>query len=132
MTFGQLVHEVFADKQLAALALLVVADLILGILAAFKLGTFRLSYVSDFLRNDVLFKVVPYFFLKVAATVAGAYDIVVDNFDWGLIAGGAYIIIVLALVGSLLKSVADLGLMKTLAAKAPQLFGAENAAPPKD
>ena len=137
MTFGQLVQQFFADGKVEALAVLIVVDLLVGIAAAFKLGNFRLSYVADFLRNDVAFKVVPYFVLHAAAIVAGQRDILIDGLDWGVIAGGAYGVLVVALAASILKSVGDLGLRPGPTPEGTQtvetaLFGAENAAPPKD
>lgn len=132
MTFGQLLSTFFHDDKVGIALLLVALDLILGILAAFKLGTFRLSYVADFLRNDVAFKLVPYFILYVAAIVAGQESFLIDGLDIGLVAGGTYGVLVLAWTGSILGSLRQLGLAGGDLSVREVLAGAENAAPPKD
>jgi hypothetical protein len=128
MNFGQLLHHFFSDgKVLAALAAVLI-DFVLGVAAALKLRTFRLSYISDFGRNDVLFKLVPYFVLYSGALVAGSKDVVIPGLDLGLIAGAAYVAFMAAWVGSILASLAHLG----IPAGGTMLSGGENAAPPKD
>lgn len=117
------------EKVQILLLLLLILDLPLGILASLRVGNFRLSYIADFLRNDVLFKVVPYFFVYAASIVAGNTDILVPGFDFGFIAGGAYAFVIAGLVGSILSSLKTLGFLNGLTDK---LAGSENAAPPKD
>jgi hypothetical protein len=120
-------HTFLNDTKVHIVFVLLILDFILGVIAAVAKGIFRLSYVSDFLRNDVIFKVIPYFTLYAAALVAGG-EAVVPGFDFGLISGAAYAILVAAFVGSILSSLRTLGLLKAL----PDLIaGPENHAPPK-
>ena len=97
------------DKQLALVLSLIVADFVLGVLAAFKAGTFRLTYVSNFARNDLLGKVVPWFAvfaLDKATSGAG----IVGPVDFSHAATIAFGIVTLAMAGSILSSLADLGI----------------------
>lgn len=129
MNLGTLLHQFFADGKVYAACAAITVDLVLGVLASLKLGTFRLSYVSDFLRNDVLFKLIPYFVLYSAAIVAGNTGIVIPGVDVGDAAMAAYAIVMAAWAGSIISSLAQLG----IGAGTPKvLAGAENAAPPKD
>ncbi len=125
------------DDKVHGLLVLIFIDFVLGIIAAVKMGNFRFSYVSDFLRNDLLFKVVPYFALYACALVRGEDSIIFDGLTWGVVAGAAYVTVLAAMAGSLLASIADLGLGGGTSAKLTSrlrtaLFGGENAAPPKD
>lgn len=108
------------DKQVGVVIALIVADFILGVGAAFKLGTFRLTYVSNFARNDLLGKVFPWFVvfaLDKASHSAG----IVGPIDWGQANNVAFAAVTLAMAGSILSSLADFGvnLPVTLAGKAP-------------
>ena len=134
MTIGDLLSEFLADGKVEALVVLVMADILLGSIAALKVGNFRLSYVADFARNDVTFKVLPYFVVHSGAILVGQHDIMgVEDFDWGLIAGGFYVFIIAALGSSIVNSLQEIR-------KAPRghqtletaLAGDENAAPPRD
>lgn len=133
MDYGQLLHA-FVDAQSVHVALgLIVLDFILGLLAAFKMGTFRLSYIADFAKTDVLFKLVPYFVLFAAAMGGG------DN-GWGpinadVLADSTFALICAAWGGSILSSLVDLGLRPSPPAGEKNsvkqmLAGGENAAPP--
>lgn len=102
-------HTFAHDQKVQVAVLLVIADFVLGVAAAFKMNVFRLSYVADILRKDVLGKLVPYFLLYVLALVAGGIDIVIPGFDFGVLAGVAYAALVLAMTGSILSSVRNLG-----------------------
>ncbi len=133
MTFGQLLHQFFSDDKVVVIFVALALDFILGVLAAFKVGNFRLSYVADFLRNDIAFKVVPYFVLYAGALVAGQQDIVIPGLDIGVIAGAGYATVIAALVGSILNSLNELRFSPTATQTATTaLAGSENAAPPKD
>lgn len=101
------------DWKVHAILLLVVFDILFGVAAAFKTGTFRLSYVADSLRNDGL-KLFIYFMLYAGAIVAGGADIVIPGFDVGVIASGAWGLYTAALVGSILSSLRLLGVMAQL------------------
>lgn len=121
----------FHDDKVKAALLLVTLDFIFGVIAAVKLGTLRLSYLADFLRNDILFKLVPYFLMYVAALVAGGVDIVIPGFDLGAVAGVTYAAVVIAWVASILASLRALGFQQGAPLKVETVLGAENAAPPK-
>lgn len=101
-------HTFLNDTKVQALVLLVIADFVLGASAALKLGVFRFSYVADFLRNDIAFKLLPYFAFYVFALVAGSVDLVIPGLDFGAVAGAVYGLLVVAWVGSILKSAAEL------------------------
>jgi len=125
----------FADATSVHIALLlVILDLVLGVLAAFKMGTFRLSYVADTAKTDILYKLFPYFLFFAAAHVAGGQDAVIPGLDVAFIADGIYVLIVGAWVGSILGSLYDLGLRPAPEnvdrSPAAMLAGGENAAPP--
>lgn len=104
--FNAFIH----DTKVHIALLLVLLDFIFGVGAAFKLGIFRMSYVMDFMKNDILFKLVPYFALFAAAEFAGNEDMVIPGLDLGLIAGAAYAGLLAAWVGSILNSLAELRL----------------------
>lgn len=119
------------DTKVHIALLLVAADFVFGVLAAIKTGKFRLSYVSDFLRNDVLFKLVPYFALYSMALTAGNATIGLP-IDFGDLAGIAYVAVVAAWAASILSSLNTLGFEKGGAQSLKTaLLGAENTAPPK-
>ena len=101
------------DTKVHIALLLVAADLVLGISAAVfnKTQTFKMSFIADILRKDILGKLVPYFALYTLALVAGSEDIVIPGLDFGVLAGAAYALLVVALTGSILNSVRDLGIL---------------------
>ncbi len=107
MDITQILHSFAGDKQVKAVVILIAADLILGVLAAAKLGTFRLTYISNFLRNDVVGKVLPWFALYAFGQTSGAS---VLGVDFGTIADAAFIGVTAALAGSLASSLKDLGI----------------------
>jgi hypothetical protein len=110
--FSNALVEAFVDDPTVRLiGALVVLDFLLGTFAAFKSGTFRLSYFADAFRNDILGKVFPYYALWAAVHVSGV--------DWSI--GGLDIIeesaggiVIFALAGSVLNSLRDLGLAQTM------------------
>jgi hypothetical protein len=107
VSITQILHLFAGDSQLKAVAVLIAADLILGIIAAVSMHTFRLTYISNFLRNDVLGKVLPWFALFALGKTSTAS---VAGVDFGTIADGAWIVALGALLGSLSSSLSDLGL----------------------
>lgn len=127
------VHTFFHDDKVRAALLVVVIDFVFGVIAAVKVGNFRFSYVADFLRNDILFKLVPYFAIYVGAMVAGNVNIIIPGFDMGIVAGSMYALVMAAWVASIVSSLATLGIkaagVQTLATA---LTGKENSAPPRD
>lgn len=131
MTFGNLLREFFADDKVGIALLLVALDFILGVIAAFKLGTFRLSYVADFARNDIAFKLFPYFTLYAGAVVAGQQHFLIEGLDIGLAAGAFYATIVAAWIGSITGSLLTIRNEPARSLSIDVFLGAENAAPPK-
>lgn len=114
------------DSKVHIALLLVIVDFIFGVAAAVKGGVFRLSYVADFAKNDVLFKLLPYLGLYILALIAGGTDIVIPGLDFGALAGAFYVAIVAAWVGSILASLAVFGITKALPAS---LVGPEKVGP---
>jgi hypothetical protein len=106
--FRQWLLEFAHDTKVHIALFLVAADFLLGVTAAFRKGNFRMSYVADFLRNDVIGKLVPYFVFYVLALVAGQVDVVIPGLDFGIIAGAAYVTLVAAMTGSILNSVREI------------------------
>jgi hypothetical protein len=105
----QILSSFAHDKQVGVVIALIVADFILGVSAAFKLGTFRLTYVSNFARNDLLGKVFPWFVvfaLDKASHAAG----IVGPVDWNQANTVAFAAVTLAMAGSILSSLADFGI----------------------
>jgi hypothetical protein len=127
--FSNAIVDAFIDDPTVRLiAVLVVLDFALGTLAAAKGGSFRLSYFADVFRNDLIGKVLPYYALWAALHVSGI-DWSVGGFDVVEESTGA--IVIAALAGSVLNSLRDLGLAKsmpdTVAGPDP-----ETAAPPSN
>lgn len=111
-TLGGLLEQFWNDGKVDWLVLLVVVDFILGVISALRRGTFRLSYVADFLRKDVIFKLGGYLVLYAGAVYAGEAEVLgIPEFDPGLLAGAAYAVVVAAFVGSILNSLRELGLV---------------------
>lgn len=106
MSITEILHSFAGDTQVKAVVILIAADLVLGVLAAVKTNTFRLTYLSNFLRNDVIGKVLPWFALFAFGKTSGA---AVLGVDFGTIADAAFIGVAAALAGSLASSLADLG-----------------------
>lgn len=96
------------DEQLKAVVILIVADLVLGVLAAVynKEQSFGLHFVANFMHNDVLGKVVPWFVLFAIGKNSSQSLLGVD---FGTLADGAWAAVTLALVGSLTTSLSDFG-----------------------
>lgn len=110
MNITTVLHDVFSDTQLQTILLLVAVDFILGVLAALKIGTFKLAYLSNFLRNDVVAKAFGWAVLDVGAVIAGDAHILIGGLDLTNMAHAAFVLISAALVGSILGSVKELGL----------------------
>lgn len=108
-----LLHDFWNDSRVQIVLLLIILDLGLGVIAAAlsKTQAFRLSFVADFLRNDVLGKVLPFFLLYGGYVYASGADIVIPGLDMEVIMDGAWVVVLAALVGSLLGSLKDLGLL---------------------
>lgn len=104
---GEVIRQFANDKQLQAVLVLIGLDIVLGIVAAVKLGRFAFSKVSAFLKDDVLGKVVPWFAVFAAAKYAPGVDIL--GVDLNQVQTVFWAAVVVALVASLTSSVADLG-----------------------
>lgn len=113
------VHRFFEDARTQTALLLILLDLGLGVLAGIVTHTFRLSFIADFLRNDVLGKVLPFFLVYGGYLFAKNADIVIPGLDLEVITDGVWVITLAALVGSLLASLKELGI--------PILSGAPDA-----
>jgi hypothetical protein len=115
------------DDQLKAVLVLIALDLVLGVGDAIRAKSFRLSYIVDFLRNDVLGKVFPWFVLFAAGFYAPNTDILGLGLD--TIADAAWVGVAAALGASILNSIRDFGvpLPDAIAGGDPET--AENQAP---
>lgn len=142
MTVGSILRDFFHDDMVRWAFLLIALDFIFGAAAAFKAGLFRFSYVADFLRNDVLSKLAPFFALWFAGRFAPAAlplpGAVGDAIDLNALMYATYAILVTAWGASILRSLGELGLpvpgVPTLGGSqtVAVALGDENAAPPKD
>ena len=101
-----LLRQFSDDPTVLALAALVGLDVILGVLAALKMKTFKFVIVADFLRADVLGKLLPYFAVWAAVHVSG--DVTLG--DFGVIEETAGALAIAAVGASVLNSIRDLGL----------------------
>lgn len=104
------VHAFLADTRVQIIFLLIALDLGLGVLASIKKKDFRMSYLSDFLLNDVLPKVAGFAIFYAGYKYAKSQDIVIPGVDFEVLMNGAWVIVLAALAGSLLGSIKDLGL----------------------
>jgi hypothetical protein len=102
-----ILHSFVTDQQVTLVAILIAADLIFGVSASLKLRTFNLSYIATFAKDDVLGKVVPWFGLFAFSKVAPGN--LVAGIDFGNLATATFALVTAALVGSLVSSLADLG-----------------------
>lgn len=98
------------DDKVKAILVLIAVDFILGVAAAFKTNTFQLSYFAQFARDDLLGKVVPYFVLYAASIVVGGSGVLGSWVTFNTLSDSLFAIVVAAMVGSIYKSLADLGL----------------------
>jgi len=117
-----LLRQFADDPTVLALAALVGLDVVLGVLAALKAKAFKFVLVADFLRADVLGKLLPYFAVWAAVHVSG--DVALG--DFGIIEESAGALAIAAVGASVLKSVKDLGLSalpETVAAPDPTTSG---------
>lgn len=103
MNISLAISELVHNGRLWAAIVVVLVDLIFGVIAALKDATqkFDLARIADFARTDLLFKFVPWAVLFMAAAFNDAFD-AVEVAVYGLIMA--------AWTGSILKSLADIGL----------------------
>lgn len=102
-------HAFFNDTRVQVMLLLVALDLLLGVAAALKNKDFRLSFVADFARNDLLGKVAPFAVIYAGYKFANSADIVIPGVDMEMIMNAMWAIVLAALVGSLLGSLKEFG-----------------------
>jgi len=107
---GSFFHAFFEDARVQTLLVLIALDIGLGVIAALKVGNFRLSFIADFARNDLLGKVAPFALIYAGYKYAGSVDLVIPGVDLEVVMNGVWVIVLAALVGSLLGSLKDLGL----------------------
>ncbi len=130
--FNSGIVEAFTDDPtVRIIAGLWVLDFLLGLFAGIKAGEFRLSYIADTFRNDVLGKILPYYTLWAMLHVTGidwsigGLDVVEES------AGG---VVIAALLGSVLNSLRDLGLFTsasdTIAGPDPSTPGEQGGTAP--
>lgn len=108
MSLLQVLREFADDKQLSAVALLVAADVVFGVLAALKTRTFDFKRLADFARDDLLGKVVPWLAVFGFGKVTHGDAILGVNFS--TISDAVFGLVAASLVASLLTSFQDLGL----------------------
>jgi len=106
----RLLTEFFNEVEVQALILLIALDFLLGVTAAIKGRYFRLAYVADFMRNDVLGKVFPFALLYGGLRWVGD-AVEINGTTLGALTWGAYAVIVGAMAGSIMRSLAELKLL---------------------
>jgi len=97
----QNIAVLFATPQIKWILILVAIDVLLGVIAALLKKDFRLGKVAGFMKKGVLGYVLGFAVLE---TVAGALPSLV------MIVQVAYVLIILALVGSILNNLGKMGL----------------------
>lgn len=117
-----LLDQFVEDPTVIALAVLVGLDVLLGVAAALKAGTFRFVLISDFLRADVLGKLLPYYAVWAAVHVSG--DVTLG--DFGVVEETTGALAIAAVGASVLNSLRDLGLAKN----APDVIAADDPTTP--
>ena len=101
-----LLNQFTEDPTVILLAALVGLDVVLGVLSALVRKTFKFVMVADFLRADVLGKLLPYYAVWAAVHVTG--DVMLG--DFGVIEETTGAAAVLALSASILNSLNELRL----------------------
>jgi len=110
MGISQLIDQFTEDPMVRAVGVLIFLDIVLGVSAAVYTHTFRFGWLSDFLRRDVLGKVVPYFAVWAAVRVGGDVEIA----GYGMIEEGVGVFVIASLGSSVLNSLRDLGIASRL------------------
>ena len=116
--------EAFAnDPGVRLAAVLVALDFVLGVAAAVKAHMFRIGWLADFLRADVLGKLLPYFAVWAAVRLGGDVELGGIGAIEETINGA----LVLAVGASILNSLRDLG---ALPASTPDAVAGPDEPPP--
>ena len=105
---ADLLKQFTEDPTVLALGVLVVLDVVLGVSSALKARTFKFVLISDFLRADVLGKLVPYYAVWAAVQLTGDFDLG----GFGIIEETTGAMAVAAIGASVLNSLRDLGFAK--------------------
>lgn len=100
----ELIREFAHDPGVKLVAGLILADFVLGVSAAFVHRTFQIGWLADFLRKDVMGKVVPFFGVWAAVRLGG--DIEIGGY--GMVEEGVNGAVIAALGASIVKSITDL------------------------
>lgn len=132
MTLTSALHAFFSDLKLQAALVVIFADFVLGVLAAWHRGNFRLSYLADFGRNDIAFKLAPWLTIYIGAKLAGHQQLLIPGIDLGTAATAIYVVVVAAWLASIASSLTELGLPGIAQKVGLAVAGNENSAPPKD
>lgn len=106
MGISQLIDAFANDPTVKAVGVLIFLDVVLGVSAAVYARTFRFGWLSDFLRRDVLGKVVPYFAVWAATRVGGDIEIA----GYGAIEELVGVFVLASLGASVLNSLRELGI----------------------
>lgn len=93
--------DVFGSTQMQVITVLVAVDVVLGVLGALMKKEFRFTKLGGFMETGVVRYMFGY---VVLATVGESLP------QLGFVVQVAYILVVIALVGSLLRNLAKLGL----------------------
>lgn len=127
---GALLHAFFEDTRVQIALLLLALDFVLGVCAALfdKTQGFRLSYLADTMRNDVLGKILPFLVIYGGYKYASGADLVIPGFDMDVLMNAAWAAVLLALGGSIAKSLSDLGL-PGMTKSPPQISGGDPVTP---
>ena len=116
MDLNPAIEKLLHDQQLVAIFVLVAVDFLFGVAAAVKRGLdpddpdpgFHFSRLVDFLRDDVLGKVLPWAAIYVFAQMYTGLDLL--GISLGDLATAIWVGMLAALVASLATSLGDLGL----------------------
>lgn len=129
MTFGGIVNSFAHDGYFQAVLVLIALDVIIGIAASVKTKEFKFSWLAGFAQDDLLGKVFPWFVIYAAAKYAP--NVAVLGIDLSAIEKVVFAAVAGALGGSLLASLADLGLKVPAPSMLPKVFAGEREPPPE-
>jgi hypothetical protein len=112
MDLSEAIQKLLHDQQLIAIFVLVFLDILLGVAAALnpkdKTQRFNFGKLTNFLRDDVLGKVLPWAGIYVFAQMYTGLSVL--GVDLGSIATAIWVVMLASLLNSLAGSLQDLGL----------------------
>jgi len=129
MSIAEVVNSFAHDGYLQAVLVMIAVDLLLGVVASLKTHEFKFSWIAKFANDDLLGKVFPWFIVYAAAKYAP--NVAVLGIDLSSIEKVVFGLVAVALGGSMLSSLKDLGVPLPAPAKLPQVFGGERKPPPE-